>query len=112
MNNITRREIIEKSCNAFVFDEKRTAENLAQLEGEAESPLAGSIYVSSAEPKWKCSVGKNAAPAPSSWHWFGRRLLRRYFLSPFGIPKEHFGLFLKNYEWRFNNSDPSAQLRK
>ncbi len=37
MNNITRREIIEKSCNAFVFDEKRTAENLAQLEGEAES---------------------------------------------------------------------------
>ncbi|MBO34131.1 MAG: IS1595 family transposase, partial [Rhodospirillaceae bacterium] len=29
-----------------------------------------------------------------------------------GVPKEHFGLFLKNCEWRFNNSDPSAQLRK
>jgi transposase len=27
-----------------------------------------------------------------------------------GVPKEHFGLFLKECEWRFNNSDPSAQL--
>lgn len=29
-----------------------------------------------------------------------------------GVPKEHFGLFLKECEWRFNNSDPSAQLRQ
>ena len=27
-----------------------------------------------------------------------------------GVPKEHFGLFLKECEWRFNNSDPSGQL--
>ena len=27
-----------------------------------------------------------------------------------GVPKQHFGLFLKKCEWRFNNSDPSAQL--
>ena len=27
-----------------------------------------------------------------------------------GVPKEHFGLFLKECEWRFNNSDPSAKL--
>ena len=27
-----------------------------------------------------------------------------------GVPKENFGLFLKVYEWRFNNSAPSAQL--
>jgi transposase len=27
-----------------------------------------------------------------------------------GVPKEHFGLFLKECEWRFNNSDPSSQL--
>ena len=27
-----------------------------------------------------------------------------------GVPKEHFGLFLKECEWRFNNSDQSAQL--
>ena len=27
-----------------------------------------------------------------------------------GVPKEHFGLFLKECEWRFNNSDPSFQL--
>tara|TARA_R110002096_G_scaffold139512_9_gene293914 strand:- start:1667 stop:2332 length:666 start_codon:yes stop_codon:yes gene_type:complete len=27
-----------------------------------------------------------------------------------GIPKENFGLFLKECEWRFNNSDPSLQL--
>ncbi len=27
-----------------------------------------------------------------------------------GVPKAHFGLFLKQCEWRFNNSDPSIQL--
>ena len=27
-----------------------------------------------------------------------------------GVPKAHFGLFLKECEWRFNNSEPSAQL--
>ena len=27
-----------------------------------------------------------------------------------GIPAEHFELFLKECEWRFNNSDPTAQL--
>ena len=27
-----------------------------------------------------------------------------------GVPKEHFGLFLKECEWRFNNSDLSSQL--
>jgi transposase len=27
-----------------------------------------------------------------------------------GVPKEHLRLFLKECEWRFNNSDPSAQL--
>ena len=29
-----------------------------------------------------------------------------------GVPKEHFGLFLKECEWRFNNSDPRAQLKQ
>lgn len=29
-----------------------------------------------------------------------------------GIPKANFGLFLKECEWRFNNSDPSTQLSK
>lgn len=29
-----------------------------------------------------------------------------------GVPKEHFGLFLKECEWRFNNSDPAEQLRQ
>ena len=27
-----------------------------------------------------------------------------------GVPKVHFGLFLKECEWRFNNSDPVIQL--
>ncbi len=26
------------------------------------------------------------------------------------VSKANFGLFLKQYEWRFNNSDPSVQL--
>lgn len=29
-----------------------------------------------------------------------------------GVPKEHFGLFLKECEWRFNNSDPRSQLKQ
>jgi len=27
-----------------------------------------------------------------------------------GVPKDQFGLYLKECEWRFNNSDPSRQL--
>ena len=27
-----------------------------------------------------------------------------------GIPKEHFHLFLKECQWRFNNPDPKAQF--
>jgi transposase len=29
-----------------------------------------------------------------------------------GVPKEHFPLFLKECEWRFNNPDPKAQLNQ
>ena len=35
-----------------------------------------------------------------------KRQLRKFN----GIPTAHFGVFLKECEWRFNNSDPSAQL--
>jgi len=28
-----------------------------------------------------------------------------------GIPREHFGLFLKECEWRFNNPNPKSQLK-
>jgi len=29
-----------------------------------------------------------------------------------GVPKDHFHLFLKECEWRFNNSDPKTQLKQ
>ena len=29
-----------------------------------------------------------------------------------GVPKEHFPLFLKECEWRFNNPEPQAQLKQ
>jgi len=29
-----------------------------------------------------------------------------------GVPKEHFGLFLKECEWRFNNPKPQSQLKQ
>mgnify|MGYP001209490112 FL=1 len=29
-----------------------------------------------------------------------------------GVPKEYFHLFLKECEWRFNNSDPKSQLKQ
>lgn len=37
-----------------------------------------------------------------------KRHLRRYN----GIPREHFGLFLKECEWRFNNSNPNARKKQ
>ena len=29
-----------------------------------------------------------------------------------GVPRSHFHLFLKECEWRFNNSDPKSQLKQ
>ncbi len=29
-----------------------------------------------------------------------------------GVPKEHFPLFLKQFEWRFNNPNPQTQLKQ
>ena len=29
-----------------------------------------------------------------------------------GVPKDHFHLFLKECEWRLNNSDPKLQLKQ
>jgi len=46
-------------------------------------------------------------PEPLLWNQ-AKRHLRKFN----GVPKEHFGLFLKECEWRFNNSDPSAQLKQ
>ena len=37
-----------------------------------------------------------------------KRHLRRFN----GIPRAHFGLFLKECEWRFNCSDPKAQIKQ
>ena len=37
-----------------------------------------------------------------------KRHMRRFN----GVPKEHFPLFLKECEWRFNNPKPKAQLRQ
>lgn len=37
-----------------------------------------------------------------------KRHLRRFN----GIPREHFALYLKECEWRFNTSDPKEQLRQ
>ena len=35
---------------------------------------------------------------------------KRHMLKFNGVPKAQFGLYLKECEWRFNNSDPSKQL--
>jgi transposase len=29
-----------------------------------------------------------------------------------GVPRENFALFLKEYEWRLNNSEPKLQLKQ
>jgi transposase len=37
---------------------------------------------------------------------------KRHMRKSNGVPKEHFGLFLKECEWRFNNPKPQAQLKR
>jgi transposase len=37
--------------------------------------------------------------------------VKRHMRKFYGVPKEHFGLFLKECEWRFNNPKLQAQLR-
>ena len=39
-------------------------------------------------------------------------LLKRHLRKFNGVPKEHFHLFLKVREWRFNNSDPKFLLKQ
>ena len=37
---------------------------------------------------------------------------RRHMRKFNGVPKDHFHLFLKECEWRFNNSNPKSQLKR
>ncbi len=37
---------------------------------------------------------------------------KRYLRKFNDFPKEHFPLFLKEYEWRFNNPNPQTQLKQ
>ena len=41
---------------------------------------------------------------------FPLTLPKRHMRKFNGVPKAQFGLYLKECEWRFNNSDPSSQL--
>jgi len=52
------------------------------------------------------ATGRNHINGIENFWNQAKRHLRRFN----GIPKEHFGLFLKECEWRFNNPDPKAQL--
>jgi transposase-like protein len=47
-------------------------------------------------------------PVISFWKTPRQRHLRKFN----GVPKEHFPLFLKECEWRFNNPDPQTQLKQ
>ena len=53
-----------------------------------------------------CARGRNHINGIENFWNQAKRHLRRFN----GISKEHFGFFLKECEWRFNNPDPKAQL--
>ena len=40
-----------------------------------------------------------------------RRQAKKHFRKFNGIPKDHFHLYWKEYEWRFHNPDPAIQLK-
>jgi len=52
------------------------------------------------------AMGRNHINGIENFWSQAKRHLRRFN----GIPREHFGLFLKECEWRFNNPDPKSQL--
>ena len=52
------------------------------------------------------AVSKNHINGIENFWNHAKRHLRKFN----GVPKAHFGLFLKECEWRFNNSDPRSQL--
>ena len=52
------------------------------------------------------ATGRNHINGIENFWNQAKRHLRKFN----GIPREHFGLFLKECEWRFNNPDPKAQL--
>jgi len=52
------------------------------------------------------ATGRNHINGIENFWNQAKRHLRRFN----GIPREHFGLFLKECEWRFNNPDPKSQL--
>lgn len=49
-------------------------------------------------------------PCPAGHACMPGRRAKRHMRKFNGVPKQHFGLYLKECEWRFNNSDPSIQL--
>lgn len=52
--------------------------------------------------------GKNHLNGIENFWNQAKRHLRKFN----GVPKAHFPLFLKECEWRFNNSNPQAQLKQ
>ena len=52
--------------------------------------------------------GKNHINGIENFWNQAKRQLRKFN----GVPKEHFGLFLKECEWRFNNPKPQDQLKQ
>ena len=51
-------------------------------------------------------------PLPGRVCLHAREGAKRHLRKFNGVPKEHFGLFLKECEWRFNNPRPQDQLRQ
>jgi len=52
--------------------------------------------------------GKNHINGIENFWNQAKRHMRKYN----GVPKEHFPLFLKECEWRFNNPKPQTQLKQ
>ena len=52
--------------------------------------------------------GKNHINGVENFWNQAKRHMRKFN----GVPKENFGLFLKECEWRFNNPNPQAQLKQ
>ena len=77
------------------------------------SSISVSIILNCLQTREITSTGSTISGrrCPAGYVHIPDREAKRHMRKFSGVPNEHFGLFLKECEWRFNNPKPQAQLR-
>ena len=125
-------KLVNVNKNTTIFCFRRLREMIVhQLEQESSEVFEGEIAVDESyfPGTQKGNRGRGEPGSAHFWHFWINHLkyfadkknhinsiknfwnqAKRHLRKFKGVPKDHFLLFLKECEWRFNNSDPQIQL--